>query len=61
MAMRCKNCGEDWKRTALLCLLVDFGAQARDPNHCHESKDHEHNWIDPDGDAKRQDNLEVLK
>ena len=51
--MKCAKCGMPWQRAAMLALIIDLGARSiidlgarssSDPNYCHESDDHEHEW-----------------
>lgn len=43
--MRCAACGMSFRRAALLAMLADTGAQVSpNPNYCHDTEDHEHDW-----------------
>lgn len=44
--MRCKACGMSFQRAAMLAMLIDLGCQTSDPNYCHETEDHEHDWVE---------------
>jgi hypothetical protein len=43
---KCEACGADLKRAMLFALMIDAGAQTKDPNECPSTDDHEHRWIE---------------